>query len=527
MIKDSITQGYGASLRRIVVRSASNRFTAFLSGASVTAALQSSIATILILISFIKSGFITLPLAFAAIIGADVSITLVAQVLSLDLSWLSPSLLAGGIIAFNFYEKRGRERYAARAMIGVGLLLLALSLIRQILEPLKNSHELPLLLQPLNDEPALAILLAAMVTWMLHSSLAAIMVFAAFAGHGLISLNLSLHLVLGANLGGAVIPFFATLREGRKVRRATVGNLFMRGTVALLCLPFLPVIEELLKHFEPGAARQLIDFHTGFNLLLALLFLPLVTVLSRASEWLLPDRKEGQDGTGPQYLDESALKNPVIALACAARETLRMAETVEEMLQQTITVFEKSDERLINSIRGMDNKIDRLNQAIKLYLTRLSQDSFGAGESARYLQILTFSTNLEYCGDVIDKSLLELAEKKMRHHESFSDKGFAEIKDFHAQVVESLRLAQSIFLSENKDLATQLIDKKKIMREAENESSKQHFKRLRERRAESVATSSMHLDMLRDLRRINSYVTSVAYAVIGDRQGGETPPAAA
>jgi phosphate:Na+ symporter len=514
MIKNGVSRAYGTNLRQIIVKGTKNRFQAMLSGMAVTAVMQSSIATTMIVVSFFGSGFITLSMALAVIIGADISTSLLTQVLVFDLHWLSPVLLSVGIITYKMYERSGRERHIARVFIGIGLLTLSLTLIREILEPLKGSQELAMILAPLEYEPLLALVMGLIITMMLHSSLAAILVFSAFAGHHLIAIDLGLYLVLGANIGSAMIPFMNTRREGNKVRQLTIANLIMRGVTVCVCLAALPFAEEIMNSMELAAGRQLVDFHVFFNIVMAIIFLPLVGVLARRMEQSFVEDFSTQNAMGPQYLDKNALRTPVIALACAARETLRMAEIVERMLAQTILAFEKNDDRLIQSIHMMDNQVDLLNREIKLYLTHLSQESFDPKEADRYLQILTFSTNLEYCGDVIDKSILDLAEKKMRNQDSFSEKGFAEIKNFHAQVIENLKLAQNIFLSEDPELARTLVDKKKIVREAETETSRLHFKRLHERQVQSIATSSMHLDLIRDLRRINSYITSVAYAII-------------
>ena len=518
MIKNGVMRAFGTDLRQSIVRSANNRFMACFSGGLVTILLQSSTATALIVISFLKSGFLTTPIAMAAVIGADISTTLVTQFLTFDLSWLSPIFLTVGIIAYNVYERSGRERHIARAMIGVGLILLSLSLIVQISEPLRNAPLMPQLLAPLNNEPMLAIVFALLITWLLHSSMAAVLLFAVFATHHIISPNLGLHLVLGANIGTALTTFFETYKEGPLVRRISVTRLVMRVIILFACVPFLPYIEEFLQRISHDPAREMVNFHTGFNVVIAIIFLPIVGWVSVLAERFFPDKRDDTDSSAPQYLDEKALKTPVMALACAARETLRMAEIVEKMLEQTMVAFEKGNDRLIESIQMMDNKVDRLNQAIKLYLTRLSQESFDPKEADRYIQILTFSTNLEYCGDVIDKSLLDAAIKKMRNHESFSEQGFAEIKDFHQRVLDNLRLAQTIFLSEDPELAARLVENKKLVRQAESETSKQHFKRLHQRQAQTVATSALHLDIVRDLRRINSYITSVAYAILDNSE---------
>ncbi len=514
MVRTGFTRAYGTDLRRVIILGTDNRIKAFFSGVLVTGFLQSSTATTLIVSSFIKKSFLGTAAALAIVIGADVSTTLVAQVLTLDLSWLSPVLLAAGIITHMIYEHGGKARHVARAIIGLGLILLALTLIRDVSEPLKSSEVLPLILQPLENDTMLAIVFAALFTWLVHSSLASVLLFAAMASNHLFSLDLALIFILGANLGGSFIPFAATFKDGPEVRRVTVGNIFMRFTILILCLPFIPLLAYNLEHFIPDIERQIVTFHTGFNIALAIIFLPLVGVLARGGAKFFPPAPANKGDITPLYLDDNALDTPVVAMAGAARETLRMAEIVEEMLEKTIKAFAKNDPKIVKEIREIDNKVDRLYYAIKIYLIRLSQESLDPKEADRYVQILTFATNLEHCGDIIDKNLMELASKKIRKQENFSEKGWTEIKDFHHKVVENLRLAQTVFLSCDSELALQLIAEKKTVRQAESDSSQQHFNRLREGHIQTLATSSLHLDMIRDLRRINSYVSSVAYTVL-------------
>lgn len=522
MVKIGFSRAYGTNLRQAIAAGTKNRFLAFASGAIVTALLQSSTATILISTSFVKKGFMTVAAALAVIIGADVATTLVAQVLTFDLSWLSPVLISSGIMMYNFYEDGGRGRHIARAMIGVGLMLLSLTLIREVSQPLKTSEVLPLILQPIENEPMLGIVFAALFTWLIHSSLATVLLFSTMAAHNIISLKLAITLVLGANLGSALIPFVATLREGQRVRRVTTGNIVMKLTVIVLSLFFIPQIMFLLYKFDPDPAREVVNLHTTFNIVMAIIFLPLIKIGALLLGKALPDKPVAKDDSAPAYLDTTALDTPVIALSGAARETLRMAEIIERMLEKTIVALEKNDENLIATIRTMDNRVDRLNQEIKFYLTRLSQESFDPQEADRYIQILTFSTNLENCGDIIDKNLMEAAMKKIRRQEKFSQKGFSEITEFHRRVLENLRLAQTIFLSEDPALAAKLVENKKAVRQAEADTSREHFGRLRERVSETVGTSDIHLDVIRDLRRINSYITSVAYTIIDTAQRHKT-----
>ncbi len=515
MVKLGFTRAYGTSLRKFVARGTQNRFLACASGIGVTALLQSSTATALLLISFVKTNRIPLTVALAVIIGSDIATTLVAQVLVFDLSWLSPALLILGIIGHMRYEHGGRKRHLFRVMIGLGLMLLSLSLIKQASAPLSASETLPLILGPLQSDPITAIVFSAILTWVLHSSLAAVLLFATLATNNIVDLQLGALLILGANLGGAFIAFVATYKDGTTARRITTGNIIMRCSMVVLFYIFMGAALEFLTQYNLSTARHMVNLHLLFNIVLALIFLPTVHWVAQLCEKLLPEAKNApKPAYEPLYLDDKNLATPVIALASAARETLRMAEMVQEMLENTIEAFKQNDNRLANKISEDDDTIDRLYGKIKLYMTRLTQEALDPKESDRYLQIITYATNLEHIGDIIDKSLMNLAKKKIKNKERFSEEGWKEIKNFHDQIAENMRTAQNIFLSEDPALAQQLVDQKKDVSAAERASSAHHFDRLREGLPETIATSSLHLDIIRDYRRINSYITSVAYAIL-------------
>ncbi len=514
MVKLGFIRAYGTDLRRIIRSQTKNRVSAFFAGMATTAILQSSTATTLIVASFAKRGFIALVAALAVVIGADVSTTLVAQILSFDLSWLSPILLSIGIIGHIKFEHGGRQRHISRAIIGLGMMLLSLALIKDASIPLKESETLPLLLTPLENEPILAIIVAALFTWLLHSSLASVLLFITLLSNHVIDINLGLLLVLGANLGGALVPFAVTYKEGPFARQITGGNIMMRLVIIGGTIPFLPMIPDLMIEQFGDSSRNLLYFHTGINITLAIIFIPLLNPIGIMCQKLFPHDTEIKDPSHAIYLEDSALSSPVVAMAGAARETLRMADLVEDMLDNTMAAFESNDPKQIEFIKELDNVVDSIYHQIKTYMTKLSQESLDPKEADRYQQILTYSINLEYAGDIIDKTLMDLAKKKMRKQEDFSKEGLKEIRSFHNAVLENMKMAQTIFLSEDPRLAQQLVDEKKTVRLAEVESSKQHFERLKSGLAETIATSSLHLDIIRDYRRINSYVTTVAYAIL-------------
>jgi phosphate:Na+ symporter len=369
----------------------------------------------------------------------------------------------------------------------------------------------------------MAVLFSTLLTWLLHSSLAAVLLYASLATNHIIDLQLGMLLVLGANLGGSLIAFVATYGEGVIARRITGGIILMRITTAILLYIFLtPIMNYMSVHGLP-VDRNIVNFHTGFSIVMAIIFLPLLQWIAPLFVKIFPTTlNQIKAPHEPVYLDENALGTPVVALAGAARETLRMADMVEHMLEQTIKTFEQNDTNMADSISRTDDTVDKLYHSIKLYLTRLTREALDPKEADRYLQIMTFATNLEHIGDIIDKSLVEMAKKKVKYHERFSNDGWGEIKDFHRRVLNNMRMAHTIFLSEDPDLARQLVEGKRTIYEAERATSAHHFDRMRSGLPETIATSSLHLDIIRDYRRINSYITTVAYSILENAQKYES-----
>ncbi|MHA1565903.1 MAG: Na/Pi cotransporter family protein [Alphaproteobacteria bacterium] len=513
MVRTGVTRAFGAALRRTLATGTKSRMRAFGLGLGVTVLLQSSTATALIIASFAGRGLIAASAALAIMLGADLGTTLVAQLLSFNLTLLSPILILIGLVAFKSGDS-GRPRHLGRVAIGLGLMLLALKLVVATSAPLRDSDLLSALVVPLASEPILAVLFAAILTWLAHSSLAVILLIMSLASVGVIPVGLSLALVVGANMGGALPAVFMTMGGGSLARRVPVGNLIMRVAGGIAVLPLLGLIAPLLASIDGDVARQVVNFHTAFNLALAIVFLPLVPFVDALCLKLLPTTIKKEDPAKPRYLDQNALDTPTAALAGAARETLRMGDLVERMLTDTIEVFRRDDEKLARQVEANDDAVDQLHESIKLYLTKVSSEALDEKESRQYVEVLTFTTNLEHIGDIIDKNLMELAIKKIRKRLSFSDAGWKEITSMHDQVMQNLQLAFNVFLTRDVKLARQLLQGKVALRDAEWSAAEHHFDRLRARRPETVETSGLHLDLIRDLKRINSHLTSVAYPIL-------------
>jgi phosphate:Na+ symporter len=341
-----------------------------------------------------------------------------------------------------------------------------------------------------------------------------VLLYVSFAHAGTISPALGFLLVLGANMGGALAPVVMTMRDLPAGRRVPLGNLFMRGIGVLVCVVLMPHVTRLMEHIDATPGRELINFHTFFNLSVALFFLPFIGSLTRLSENLLPDRPREEDEKLPQFLDPTAFSSPPAALACASRETLRISDLVQKMMRLTLEAFRTNNAHLVTEIRDIERTLDGLYEAIKNYLARLSTEALDKDENWRCRLILNFSTNLEHVGDIIDKNLMEMASKKIRNQDNFSRQGFAEIAELHARAMSNIMLAQHVFMTGDARMARKLLGEKLAMREQEMQASESHFKRLSEGVAETIATSRFHLDILRDLRRINSYISLVAHSVL-------------
>lgn len=513
MLRLGVTRGFGAGLRNVLAKSTNNRIKAMFAGIGMTTVLQSSTATVLIVAAFAGQGMIGAAAGLAVILGADIGTTLVVQLFSFDLSILAPIFM---IIGFFFFKskKSGRMKNIGRIFIGLSLMLVALGWIRQTAAPLKDSEILPLILTPLSSDPFFAVLIAALMTWMAHSSLAVVLLLMSFVASGVLPLMLGLYMVLGANLGGTIPPILATIKDHPKALRIAVSNLVVRVTGVAIFFPLLPWLEPYLAMIDSDHTREIVNFHTLFNVILALSFLPFTGLVVRCVKKIIPDRVERDDPKKARYLDKKDLDTPSVALAAATRETLRMADIVQQMLEDTITVFKTNDMKLLEKVRDEDNTLDEIYRAIKEYMARLSQEFMDPKEAQKYVQILTFATNLEHAGDVIDRNLMPMALKKIKQQTDFSDEGFNDIKNIHALVLESVQLAQSIFVSGDLDMARRLLQDKQDIREAEIEGMASHIERLGDGNPATIATSTLHLDIVRDYRRINTYMCTVAYPLL-------------
>jgi phosphate:Na+ symporter len=513
IVRTAILRLYGGNLRRFLRRSVSNRGSAFFAGLGVTALIQSSTATALIVAAFAGQGLIGTAPALAVMLGADVGTALVTVLLSFDLSWLAPLLIFSGIVLYLATHASSAGRFG-RILIGLGLIMFALQWISVAAKPVVQAAGVKVIFASLTGDLLLDMLVATFFTVLCYSSLAVVLLVATLASLHVIALPVALGLVLGANLGSGLLGMLSTLRATPEARRVTLGNFIFKAIGCVLALPLASRLETWIAWLEIDPAREVVLFHVFFNVALALLLVFWTERIARIAERMLPARPASEDPAKPRHLDPSALDTPGLAIACAAREAMRIGDVVEQMLAGMLTVLRSNDRRLAERLRKTDDVVDELYTAVKLYLTQIPREALEQKEGRRWADIVSFAINMEQIGDIIERVLTDLEDKKIDKGRNFSEAGMGEICDLHARLIANLRLGLSVFLNGDLKHAQELLAQKVLFRDLERAYANSHLGRLAGNTVDSIETSSLHLDLISDLRRINSHICSIAYPIL-------------
>ena len=512
IVRSGVLRIFGADLRRILAKSTSNRASAFLAGLAVTGVVQSSSATALIASSFVSQNLIGLSAALAVMLGADVGTALLSQVFSLDLSWLSPLLIILGVTFF-LSKRTSRAGQMGRVAIGLGLMLLALQLVMLATRPITEAQGVRVIFATLSGDPMLDMLIGAAFAVLSWSSLAVVLIVATLAATKVVAVPVALCLVLGANLGSGILALLVNARTPGAGRRVAFGNLLFKVAGCGAFSLAMPWALEWIARFDLDARRQVLDFHVLFNVTLAVVFIGFTDRVARLVQKWLPESTDRRQ-TAPRFLDAAALGTPALALANAARETLRIGDTIEQMLNGVLEVIRTNDSTRVDEIVRLDDDVDRLYTAVKLYLTQVSREALDERDGRRWTEIISLTINLEHVGDILERMLQDLRDKKIAQRLSFSEAGMREITELHAKLVVNLRLGLSVFLNGDVKSAQQLLVEKERFRDLERAYHDSHLDRLAGQTLQSIETSSLHLDLISDMRRINSFFCSTAYPIL-------------
>lgn len=534
MVRTGVLRAYGTELKRYAMQTEGRIIPAFSAGLLVAALLQSSTATALIASSFSGQGILSISAAFMIILGADVGTAIAAIIASQKITILSPILLTIGVFGYRSTANSKRKNLF-RAFTGLGLILLALSLIGKTAAHLATYEAFIGIVRLIEAAPFMLLMFSLLFTYLAHSSLAIILLIIGFVVSGLLNLESGLVMVLGANLGSGLLPVLASRNDNLNARVPVVINLLLR--VISVAITYFALIWLITNNTEPftfdSLSRYLeqklyistnflpLAFHLALNIFVALFGLVLSKQLIAIVMPLLPPSKGEHIEIKPLYLDENTIASPATALACAKREILVQADIVQNMLRQSLKVFNANDDDLRKEIIAMDDSVDTLYSAIKLYIAKTLQGKLTEQESQQALDLLSFTTNMEHIGDIVDGSLMELAGRKIIQQSHFSKEGLAEISAIHEAVSANFETAVNTFISGDCDLARLLYESKAEVQKIESDSVSMHLQRIGLGLPDSLGTSSFHLDILRDYKRINSHLTATAYPVL--IASGEVP----
>ncbi|MEE1657672.1 Na/Pi cotransporter family protein [Microvirga sp. CF3062] len=520
MVNSGVQRAFGSDLRWILGIALRTRLQAFLAGVGVTTVLQSSTATALMVASFTAGGAVDIVPALAVMLGANVGTTLIVQVLSFDVSLIFPILIIAGFTAYR-RGKSSRIKDLGRVAIGLGLMLLSLRLLSETIHLIEDSIILKELLASIASDPLILVLLSAFLAWIAHSSVAAMLLIMSLAAAGVIGPSAALVMVLGANLGSALNPFIEAMGGDPAKIRVPVGNLATRVIGCAVAIPLIDPILSAMVAFDPNPARLAANFHTIFNIVVAAAFILPLPWIAKLLVRLFPEKLQASDPGVPQYLDKDALDTPPVALSNAAREVLRMVDTVESMLRSSQDLFREDDISRVDQVSRTDDVLDRLFSAIRRYLSSINHEALSEAEAKRLSDILAFAINLEHVGDIIDKNLMELAAKRIKNHLRLPKDSLDDITSMHGKLLEHLQLAASVLMFQDIGSARKLVSEKERFRDLERAVAQKHLDQLRSGRT-AGDTGTLQLDIVRDLKRIEAHIASTGHSLL--EQSGELKP---
>ncbi|WP_342362040.1 Na/Pi cotransporter family protein [Terrarubrum flagellatum] len=521
MVQTGVQRAFGARLRAMLGSALGNRLYAFGAGVGVTAALQSSTATGLMTAGFAAAGLVELAPALAVMLGANVGTTLIVQAFSFDVAAVAPVLVLIGVVIFR-RDSRSQFHDLGRVFIGVGLMLLALHHLLDAMTPIADMSGVRAALRVLSSNPVLLVCVGAGVAWAAHSSVAVVLLVMSLAAKGVVAPEAAFALALGANLGTAINPVTETVSGANNpaAKRLPFGNLFNRVIGVALALAAMPLISQAMSAIDPDPARAVANFHTLFNVTLAILFLPALDLYAASLRKLFPDQPDPADPARPLYLDHGAKETPFVALGGAAREALRIVDVLDEMLRGARGALIDGDRRSMVVTRRLDDVVDKLNLAVKTFVASLDPADMSDADKRRVDEILAFITNLEQAADVVDRNLLPHAAKRFKRGLAFSKADQDELTTMIDRLIANLRTAASLFVTEDQRAALKLAEEKVAFRAAEAAAREAHFTQLRQGKRDSAQSSALHLDLLRDIKLINSHVVAAAAYPVLERTGG-------
>ena len=524
---ESLKSVAGDSMKQILARLTNSRIMGLITGAFVTAIIQSSSVTTVMLVGFVTAGLMSLSQAIGVILGADIGTTITAQIVAFKVTKYALLLVAVGF-ALIFVSRRDRVKQYGQLIMGLGLIFFGMGVMSEGMQPLRSYQPFIELMQNVSN-PIVGILVATLFTGLIQSSSATMGVVIAMSMQGLISLEAGIALALGANIGTCATAGLAAIGKPREAVRVAVAHVTFKILGVIIIFPFIPYLAELVRDISPAAAagltgadklaaetpRQIANAHTIFNVALALFFLPFATQFARLCEWMVPDRPLDEEGIiiRAKYLDDELLATPSLALERVRLEILHMGEQVGEMLARIMPAIISGDRVSLTAVRNLDERVDILQAHILSYLGKISRLQLTERQNEDFLRLMEAVNNLENIGDIIETNLVDLGRSRIEHNVSISPPTQEILKGFHRVVVKAVETAIRAVADNDAEAAAAVTRMKEEISRIANSTAIHQAKRLVADEPNRIEAYTIEMDIAEKLQRIYYFAKRMAKTV--------------
>jgi phosphate:Na+ symporter len=503
----------GDRMRGLLARLTTNRVAGMLTGAGVTAVIQSSSVTTVLVVGFISSGVMTLTQSVGVIIGANVGTTVTAQVIAFKVTRYALALVAAGF-AIGFFAKGETRRLYGTLVMGLGLVFFGMLVMSDAMEPLRDSAAFIDFLARA-ENPLLAVAVAALFTAVVQSSSATTGVVIVLATQGLVSLEAGIALILGANVGTAVTALLAAIGKPREALRAAVVHALFNVLGVLLWIGLIGALSSWVQAIGGNTARQVANAHTMFNIVNALVFIGFTAQLARAAEFLIRDRPDPDEAlVAARYLDTDLITTPELALDRARLEVMRMANRVRRMLADILPAVLDGPGTRLREVEGLDDEVDALHGQIIKYLGRVSETKMSERTTTELISLMEATNAIEAIGDVIETNLVNLGLGRIDQQIVVSDETRRRIEAMHDAVLESFDLAIAAMAEVDLDTARTVRNRKALVVDLEQQALEYQAERLMADEPKRGRTYRFEIDVVHNLTRIHYFARRVARTVL-------------
>jgi phosphate:Na+ symporter len=531
MMSEGLKKSAGDKLRTILGSLTKNRVLAVLLGTFVTMIVQSSSATSVMLVGFVNSKLMKFKRTIGIIIGANIGTTVTAQLIAFNISEYSLLMIALGFAFFYFSKKQG-YKYLGQSILGFGILFFGMQIMSDAMHPLRSFAPFIDLLQIL-ENPFLGILVGIVFTALIQSSAAFIGIVIVLASQGLITLEAAIPLLLGSNIGTAITAFLASINSSREAKKVALANALINVFGMLLMVLWIPTYANIVVDISPKSTlpstdpmalaeiipRQIANAHSLFNVMLALIILPVTSQVARLIDWMLPDiEKEEDEIMQTIYLDANLISTPALGLNLAKQEALRIGTITQDMLSDCILPFLTKQPHILEDLAKREKQIDFLAEEVNTYLMKIVRGGMESKRTDEAFQIMYTVKELEEIADIIGNLLVSRAETWIAGDVEFSDQGKKELLEYHILTQKQLSRAMEVFKDVNLEKAKRMKAKHKKYRGRASELEKQHYERLRD--AENIeSTGDSHIELMTRLRTVTHHATNIARIILDWKSG--------